>query len=189
MATTVVGWAPSAPAAESRPDAAKVRRAAESYDAGVRSWNAGRYAAAASHFEAADEAVPSAVSLGEAIKSRRKADHGARAATLAALAKQRHPSEASLLALADEVLAQFGPATHRLEVRCSTECVLAVGQRVIAGPPTRSAVLFVDPGQQTVSASFADGSDGASQVIVAHAGGHNSLYLRPAGEAAPAGVA
>lgn len=161
------------------PDAARVRQAADSYDAGVQAWRAGRYAAAASHFEAADEAVPSAVSLAEAIKSRRKAGHGARAATLGALARQRHPEDEALDELAREVIKEFGPANHRLEVRCSARCVLAVGSRVIAGPATQRAVIYVEPGRHMVSASFEDGDGAAQHWIVAQAGGKNTLYLRP----------
>jgi hypothetical protein len=173
------GWAGPGWSAEAGPDAVAVRRAAESYDEGVRAWRAGQFAAAACHFEAADEAVPSVVSLSEAIKSRRKAKHGARAATLAALALRRHPEDTRLSQLAHEVITELGPTNHRLEVRCSTPCMLAVGTRVIIGPATRQAVLYVEPGQQTVSANFPDSAEAAQQVIVATAGGRNSIYLRP----------
>lgn len=170
----------------SAPDAARVRQAAQSYDAGVRAWHEGRYSAAASHFEAADEAVPSAVSLAEAIKSRRKAGHDARAATLAARALDRHPDDVRLVELAREVIGELAPDFHRLEVRCSTDCVLAVGTRAIGGPATRSAVIYLEPGEQVVSASFAeDEAASARRVIVATAGGNNTLYFHPEGTAQP----
>lgn len=161
------------------PDAEAVRQAANSYDAGVRAWNEGRYAEAASHFEAADAAVPSSVSLGEAIKARRRAGHPARTATLAALARQRHAEDAGLRALADQALAALAPSLHRLEVVCSAPCVLAAGTRSIAGAPAKHRVIYVTPGEVTISASFVDGAEGAKQGIVARAGGNNSLYLRP----------
>lgn len=186
LAASTTGWPLWGHAGEPGPDAAKVRQAAESYDAGVRAWHAGSYAAAASHFEAADEAVPSVVSITEAIKSRRKARQGARAATLAASALRRHPAEGQLVALAEEVITELAPQTHRLDVRCSTPCVLAAGKRVIAGPAARSAVLYVEPGQRTIGASFADGAGATQQVVVAVEGGRNTLYLHPPPSSAPA---
>lgn len=167
----------------SAPDAADIRQAGESFDAGMEAYKAGRFEQAASHFEAADQTVPSAAALRGAMRARHRAGQAARASTLAAQAQRRYPADARLAAQAEEVLAAHAAGLHRLEVRCAAPCVLAVDTRAVTGPPSRKAVLFVEPADKvTVSASFA-GADGDQQVIRAKAGGNNTLRFRPPGAA------
>lgn len=59
-------------------DAARVRAAAEQFDAGVTAFKARDYEGAASHFEAADAAVASPKALRQAIRARVEAGQGSR---------------------------------------------------------------------------------------------------------------
>ncbi len=166
--------------AGAQPDAAQVQRAAEAFDQGSRAFQAGRYELAASQFEAADAAVPSARAIRMAIRARSQAGHDARAATLAIYAKQRYPDDEATVSLADETLEPLAAKLHKLEVTCSSACLLAVGTRVVPGKPTTERVVFVQPGTVTVSASFVKDNKSAKQQITATAGGSDSLFLEPA---------
>jgi len=173
------------------PDAEAVRRAAAQFDEGARAYRQNHFEQAAPHFEAAFEAVPSARALRMSIKARARAGQKARAATLAALAKQRYPDDEKTLALANETIEGAEDDLHRLDVTCSSACVLAAGSRSVAGTARKSWVLYLKPGRVTVSASFVDGSGGDRQVISTRAGGDNSLRfqpgVKPAAASAPSG--
>src|SRR5690349_5853356 len=67
------------PQAAPSPSAARVRQAAEQFDAGIAALNAQDYEGAASRFEAADAAVPSAKALRQAIRARVEAGQASRA--------------------------------------------------------------------------------------------------------------
>src|SRR3954464_12942906 len=71
----------------------KNKIAGDQFDAGVASLKTNDFDGAANHFEAADAAVPSARSLRQAIKARASAKENARAATLAAKALERYPTD------------------------------------------------------------------------------------------------
>ncbi|HTJ84803.1 MAG TPA: hypothetical protein VL400_23955, partial [Polyangiaceae bacterium] len=62
--STSVAWAA---------DPAKLKAAAESFEAGARAYKDKKYEEAAAHFEAADDAVPSAKALRLAIRARDEA--------------------------------------------------------------------------------------------------------------------
>src|SRR5262245_25611017 len=79
-------------AGELRAEGDKAKAAAE-FDQARGHYRAGRFAAAAPHFEAADEAMPSAQALRMAIRSRDEAGEPARATTLAAQALLRYPED------------------------------------------------------------------------------------------------
>ncbi len=171
-------------------DADALRRAALAFDDGSDAYRAGKFELAASHFEAADEAVPSARALRMAIRSRHEAKQGARAATLAALALDRYPDDAETKNLALTTISAQEDHLHRLDITCSAPCVLAVGKRAIVGEPRERWTLFVEPGEVTVAASFGkQGSGGEDeQVIAARAGATNKLRFQPraaGGAAAP----
>src|SRR5256885_1314583 len=74
------------------PDAGKLRDAADSFEAGARAFKDKHFEEAATHFEAADAAVPSEKSLRLAIRARSEAGQGARASSLAALALDLYPN-------------------------------------------------------------------------------------------------
>ena len=176
-----------APAHAGPPAADEVRRAAASFDEGSRAYKSDQFDEAASHFEAADEAVPGAKALRLAMVCRSKAGQKARAATLAGQALLRYPEDAKLGALAHEIIAAGQDQLHRVEVRCTPDCILAIGTRAVPGKRRGRWLLFLPPGEATVSASFASGGSD-QQVLVAHAGGSNELnFLSVPAQGRPAG--
>lgn len=168
------------------PDAAQVRLASDEFDAGARAFKDKDFASAASHFEAADDAAPSAKALRLAIRARIEAGQASRAATLAALALTRYPSDAETKTLAEEVIKKNAGTLHELEVSCITPCILAVGTRAIHGEPTTRWTVYLDPGKTSVSASFGGKLGSADGSVEAVVGGRTVMRLEPAEAAAPA---
>jgi hypothetical protein len=164
--------------ADTPPDAAALQAAAEAFEQGSVAYKAEQWELAASRFETADLKVPSERALRMAIRARTAAEQHARAATLAQSAVERYPDDESTRKLADETLAAAAPRLHRLEVHCGKPCVLALGRRAVVGQARRRWIVFVDPGEVTVSASF-EGGGSEQQVVTAHAGGDNVLQLVP----------
>lgn len=170
----------SAPAAwAGPPDAAKLRLASEQYDLGANAFKKKEYEQAASHFEAADAAVPSAKALRLAIRARSEAGQGSRAATLAALALARHPGDADTAKVAQETIEKTEALLHKVSIACVSPCVLAVGTRTVPGEASTRWVVYLDPGSATVSASFF-GNTSATAPVEARAGGSTELRLEPA---------
>lgn len=165
--------------AASQPEAAKVRIASQEFEAGARAYKTKDYELAASHFEAADSAVPGAKALRLAMKARSEAGHASRAATHAAQALSRYPNEADLIKLAKEILEKTEPTLHKVSVSCASPCVLAVGMRGIPGEATTRWIIYLDPGSATVSASFFGDSKSAQTSIQATAGGKSEVRLEP----------
>lgn len=177
----------SAPAAADPPDAEAVRKAASAFDDGSRAYRAAKYELAASHFEAADAAVPSAQALRMAIRARTEARQRGRASTLAQLALKRYPNDDKTAGLAKKTVSANRRALHRLEISCTSPCVLALGVRSVPGRPAKKWIIWVPPGDQTIGASFSDGKGSDQQVIAARAGGENKLtFLPKAGAPTPA---
>ena len=175
------------------PDPAKLRIAADEFDAGSRAYQTKDYESAASHFEAADAAVPSPKALRLALRSRTEAGQGSRAATLAALALARYPSDPDLGKLAKDALDKFGPKLHKLSVGCASPCVVAVGSRAILGEATTRWTVYLDPGKTTISASFFGDAGTSEKDVDAQAGGSSELRFEPedtggGAAAAPAGA-
>ena len=160
-------------------DADAIRRAADSFDAGGSAYRAERYAQAAAHFEAADEAVASARALRMSLRARLAAKQYARALTHAAQALVRYPDDEATTALARDAIAAHASQLHRLRISCIVVCRLAVGTRVVPGQPRRQWVVYVEPGHTVIGASFVDGSGSDKQQLDAHAGGDNHLSLAP----------
>lgn len=161
------------------PDPAKLKIAAENFDAGNAYRKVNDFERAASSYEAAHEAVPSAKALRYAIKMRSAAGHGARAATLAAQALDRYPSDDELKKVAEETIEKYEPILHKVAVSCASPCILAVGERVVPGEATTRATVYVDPGSAKVSASFFGGSSD-SEAVEGTAGGRSSMRFEPA---------
>jgi hypothetical protein len=164
-------------------------RAAAEFNLGLNAYEAGRYEEAAKHFEAADEAVPSAEALRAMLSARQKAGQIDRATTLAAQAQRRYPKEAKLQKLASDVLAAHASELHRLQVTCSKECTLEVAGERVPGPAVREADVYAAPGRVTVHASFPGGGEADEQVLMARAGGTNSLHFIARSKAKPAAAA
>jgi hypothetical protein len=156
-----------------------VQKAASEFDEGKRHYRDGRFESAAEHFEAADAAVPSPRALRMAMRCRDQAGHKARAATLAAQALARYPDDRETRELANPILAKHAPGLHRLDVSCTKPCSVALGAEVVPGVARDSWVVYVDPGEVTVSASFAGGAGAEEQVLNARAGGKNALSFMP----------
>jgi hypothetical protein len=171
------------------PDAARVRTAAEQYDAGVAAFKAHDFERAASHFEAADAAVPSAAALRQAIRARAEAGQKSRAATLAALALDRYGRDDTTVKLAREALAKLGPELLRVNVSCVSPCVLAVGTRSVPGDPATRWTVYLHPGKEPLSASFLGGVGSASREIDGKAGASIDVRFDPEEPKKPSTVA
>ncbi len=171
------------------PDPAKLKTASESFEAGAKAFSAEKYEEAAAHFEAADAAAPSSKAIRLAIKARDKAGQAARAATLAALAKERYPDDAETKKVADKALNDLGLKLHRVEVNCVSPCLLAVGSRIVHGEAAGRWVVFLDPGKGTIGASFTSGVTATDQTVNAIAGGSSSVRFTPAAEKGAGGDA
>jgi hypothetical protein len=176
----------AAPAfADKTPDAAQVRQAAEQFDAGVTAYKQKDFEGAAARFEAADAAVPGAKTLRQAIRARQEAGQGARAATLAAQALERYPSDDVTTKLATETIAKVEPLAHRINITCASPCVLALGTRLVPGELNTRWVVFVDPGKVAIGASFFGGASSARQELTAEAGKKSDLRFEPEAKGTP----
>jgi hypothetical protein len=169
------------------PDAARVRTAAEQFDAGMAASKAKDWETAASNFEAADAAVPSPQALRKAIRARVEAGQGSRAATLAALALERYAGDEATAKLAHETIDKFEPLLQKVNVSCASPCVLAVGTRSIPGESNTRWVLYLDPGSVTLSASFLGGLGSAPRTIDGKAGRSANLRFEPVDDGAASG--
>jgi hypothetical protein len=161
------------------PDAARVRAAADEFDAGRDANKQKEFERAASHFEAADAAVPSANALRQSMRARAAAGQGSRAATLAALALRLYPADEATGKLAKETLEKFEPLLHKLSVSCLSPCVLSVGTRSVHGEPSTRWTVYLDPGKETLSASFFGTASSAPREVTAKAGGAQELRFEP----------
>src|SRR5689334_14640275 len=108
-AILLLAAAPASAQGSKPPDAARVRQAAEQFDAGSRCFSQKDFACAASAFEAADAAVPSPKVARLAIRARVEAGQGSRAATLAAQALGRYPGDEAVGKLARETIEKLHP--------------------------------------------------------------------------------
>jgi hypothetical protein len=168
----------AATAAHAGPDPSKLRAAADSFEAGAKSYKDGKHEEAAAHFEAADAAVPSSKALRFAIRARAEAGQASRAATLAALALERYSDDAETKKLATETIEKLGPGLHRAEVSCASPCLLAVGTRIVPGEANTRWVVYLDPGSQSLGASFGKVA-APEQTIDAAAGGSSEVRFAP----------
>jgi hypothetical protein len=167
------------------PDPAKLKAASESFALGASAYDAGKFAEAAPHFEAADASAPSPKALRLAIRSREQAGQLARAATLAALALDRHPDDAELGKVAKAAIEAAQPKTHKVAVSCASPCLLAAGDKIIHGDARTRWTLFLDPGAATIGASFLGNVTAKDQAVTAVAGKSSSVRFEPAAETPP----
>src|SRR5947209_6620232 len=127
-------WSASALAAP--PDAERLKAAAEEFDSGRRAFKLKDFENSAAHFENADRDAPSPEALQSAIRARKEAGHTARAATLAALALSRYPSDKAVGDYARQILSESERLLFRLAVTCSPECAIVVDNKVMPFPET-----------------------------------------------------
>lgn len=167
--------APTA-SAQAPADPESLRHAADEFEAGRRAFKARDYESAAVHFENADRAVPNPGALRSAIRARRDAKQLDRAATLAALALDRHPEDKALRAYAEGVISASERQLHRVEVHCEPECSVALNNRVTPYEHVRNAVLYVEPGDHSIVAGWSGNRTQKSE-ITAIAGASTMIEL------------
>ncbi len=175
--------APARVAAEQPRDASKIRTAADEFDAGRRDYKQGNFETAAEHFENADRDAPSAEALRLAIRSRKQAGHGARAATLAQAALRRYADNATATELARNVLAELSPKLTRMSVECNPACGLVVDDHLVFGDSAQEQIVYLDPGRHSIAAAW-PGEQGQPVQVQAEAGAERKLSLHP-GPASP----
>lgn len=171
--------------ADEAADAAKIRIAAEEFDAGRRAFLQKDYEGAAEHFENADRDAPSVEALRLAIRARKEGGFEARAATLSELALRRYPTDEATVTLAKGVIEGFRPNLFRLRVQCAPACGLVVDDKATYGDPAAEQVVYMNPGQHSVSASWTQGRGRAIR-INGEKGREQVLVLRPAEMLIPA---
>jgi hypothetical protein len=173
-ALAAVAWAPAARAADATP--AQLQFAAQEHDLGYRAYSAKNYDEAATHFENAFFAAPNPAELGAAIKARRTAGQGARAATLSALGQRKFPDDAALGKIADETITAARPKVFEVKITSTEECNVAVDSKVVAAEKAKAFRFFVDPGKHDLLVGWSD--DRSKDVSVdATAGGSQALDL------------
>jgi hypothetical protein len=178
-----VGGAPAL--AWAGPDPAKLKAASESFALGAAAYDAGKFAEAAPHFEAADASAPSPKALRLAIRSREQAGQLAKAATLAALALDRHPDDANLTKVAKAAIEAAQSKTYKVAVSCASPCLLAAGDKIVHGEARTRWTLFLDPGPSTIGASFLGNVAATDQSVVAVAGKSTSIRFEPKADKPP----
>jgi hypothetical protein len=181
LITTSVG----ASAEDAEPSPGDIKRAAQAFDIGRQSYKAKDWVVAAEQFEAADGYAPSSAALELAIRARRNAEQLDRAATLSALALERHPDEADLSSLANEILEQARSELHEVTVSCDEPCELVVDNKLVPGRRATRRTLFLAPDAGfTLRASWS-GQRTADEAVLTTAGGSSlSEFAAPVEEPA-----
>lgn len=168
----------------SEPTPAQLHAAAEAFDHGRAAFNEKKFAEAAQQFERADATAESSTALELAMKSRERAGHLDRAATLAALSLERHPKDEKIAKDAPPILSRARTELYELSVRCAPPCDLADGPQIIHGAAAERRTVFLVPGEHAIRASWPDGTTQA-KIVRARAGANGELQFAPAPEATP----
>jgi hypothetical protein len=166
------------------PSPAQIRAAAEAFDLGREAYQREDFVSAAEQFERADSQAPSSTAIEYAIRARDKARQLDRAATLAALARERHPNDANIAKITPELLARARRDLYELRVRCTEPCELAVGGKIVHGAPSLARVLFLSAGTASVRAGF-EGDKSASNDVEATGGGQGEVSFEVPPDVAP----
>lgn len=150
-------WALGSPtdlrAVEPTPD--DIAQAAKYFDDGRAAFRKENYVEAAEAFEKADALAPNPKVLLLAIQSRELGGHMARAATLAALAEQRHPKDPLFADLGD-LLKTARDGLHLLTVTCESPCQITVGNRLVHGAAATRRYLFLEEGKYRIRATWGE---------------------------------
>jgi hypothetical protein len=160
-------------------DAERIKAAAGEFDEGRRAFKAKDYESAAGHFENADRDAPSPVALRSAIRARFEGKMLARAATLAASAMSRYPDDKATTRLAKQVLTSAQKDLYRLQVSCTPACTLLVDHKLATASENTEAVLFLEPGQHNVLASWSGDRSVGEQVISVAGEGRELTFSAP----------
>jgi hypothetical protein len=172
------GWADEEQTAED------IKAAAEEFDQGRRAFKAKDFVEAAEHFESADSHAPSATALELALRSRDKAGQLERAATLAALAQQRHPEADFTKKLVPPILKRASEELHELTAQCDTPCELVVETKLVHGRRATERIVFLQPGKYTVRAGWSGGRTVPQDVEATKAGKSELSFKEPPEEKA-----
>jgi hypothetical protein len=173
----LLSLAGSARAQQQAPTPERIAAAAEEFEQGRRAYLAKEYAEAAGHFESAFRDAPRAETLRLAIRARRDAKQPARAATLAALARDLYNDEATTK-YATETLDLFAQDLAQLDVTCAVPCTITSDGRVVTQSAATSHKLFLDPGPRELGVGF--GAEGSiSRKIDATKGAALALSFAP----------
>jgi hypothetical protein len=164
-------------------EGADVGAAARAFQRGQHAQLHSDFTRAASLFELADEAAPSAAALRSAIRNWDAAGNPARAATLAQRAVERYPHDVATVRLAADLLTRRTRSLGSLRVHCAPACVLVVDGRSTTPAPLVDHDLYVAPGEHALAVEFEDGRS-ARQHLRFAAGERRELSL-----AAPADLA
>ena len=159
----------------SGPTPQQIKQAGQEFTQGANAAKAGDHETAAEHFETAYHLAPSPAALRAAIKERREAKQGAKAATLAERALARHADDKDLSELAKAVLAQFASQYLKVAVTCEPKCLLTVDQRLVSEDEFDSTAIYVDAGKHVVTAGWGDKS--ASKNVEGKAGDSTDVKL------------
>ena len=190
MSTTVIlgiaaeGWAQAPAQDEAAPSAEDIKAAGEQFDLGRRAFRAKEYVEAAEYFETADARAPSAAALELALRSREKAGHIDRAATLAVLARKRHPDAEFVKKLTPPILKRAAEELHEVTARCDVPCELVVETKLVHGRPDSERIVYLTPGQHTLRAGWSGGRT-QSQPVEATAAGKSEVSFTAPPEAKP----
>jgi hypothetical protein len=167
-------------AVEPSPD--DISAAARYFDDGRSAFKQERYVEAAEAFEKADALAPNAKVLLLAIQSRELGGHLARAATLAALATQRHPKD-ELFADVGQLLKIARTEFNFVTVFCDDPCQVMVGNRLLHGAAATRRFLYLEQGKYRIRATWNNGKS-LSKYYEAAAGRKGSLKFEANSDAA-----
>jgi hypothetical protein len=170
------GFSVVAPSPARADDGDKRARAAGEYDAGSVAFKKKDYEKAATHYEAADAAMPNAGALRQAIRARSEAGQGSRAATLALQALERYPNDGPLFKISHDTIEKYEMILHKVHVTCGAPCALSVGGQPVPGEPRLKWDIYVDPGSIAVSATM-NGAPAVSKSVEAKPGGEGELQF------------
>lgn len=150
-----------------------ISQAAQHFDEGGDAFRNERFVEAAEAFERADSLAPNAKVLLLAIQSRELGGDLARAATLAALAEQRHPND-PLFDNLTELLRKANGSLDRVTVACDVPCRLTVESEEVHGPAATRRYLYLERGNYRIRASW-DEARSVAKSYEAEPGQRNTL--------------
>lgn len=167
------------------PSSEDIKRAAVQYDIGRERYRAGSYTEAAERFEAADSYAPSAPALRLAMAARKEAGQWERAATLAALAVERHPNETDLQAEAREILSEVEARLGRVNVTCDAPCELLLNDRLVHGQASETHIVYIKPGTVVLRAGWSDERSDSERLDVSAGEVSEVFFTAPLFESEP----
>jgi hypothetical protein len=178
------GDAPTSVAAPATPGADQIQFAAREHDLGYRAYVDKRYDEAASHFENAFFAAPNPAEIRSAIRARRDGGELARAATLAAIALRRYPTDAATSKVASDAVTLARPHVYEVTLASAEEYSVAIDEKIVSSERVKESSLFVNAGTHELLVSWSDDRN-ERVTIQATEGGSETLRLDPPVPPAP----